>query len=279
MIVRLYVDAKIFYNDTYELLTGNEALNMVFLGDLSARLSEGSRADETDWVMAAVHDEGCVLAALMLPGEPLQIYAKDSGCAKGFEALADVFCGAGARLPGVNAEYNMAEAFAKAYSDAADVTYSVAKKGRVYVLDQLSQELCTKGQIRLADKRDLAFLPYWWSGFFGDVDVPESLEAYERLVHAKNLYILEDEGVPVSMGRIDQQLEQVCGLGLIYTPPYFRNKGYATRITADLSKICLDRGYQPALVTDLANPISNSIYQKLGYKPSYDTLEIVFAGC
>lgn len=66
-------------------------------------------------------------------------------------------------------------------------------------------------------------------------------------------------------------------IGMVYTPPYFRKSGYASSCVAQVSKLVLDMGYKYAsLFTNLANPISNSIYQKIGYKPICDYNELVF---
>ncbi len=66
-------------------------------------------------------------------------------------------------------------------------------------------------------------------------------------------------------------------LTAIMTPPYFRNKGYAGSCVAQLSQRILDEGYRyVSLFTDLANPTSNSIYQKIGYQPVCDYEQISF---
>jgi len=46
---------------------------------------------------------------------------------------------------------------------------------------------------------------------------------------------------------------------------------------AALSEMLLDRGYQFCfLYTDLANPTSNRIYQRIGYEPVCDVIEYRF---
>ena len=60
-------------------------------------------------------------------------------------------------------------------------------------------------------------------------------------------------------------------INLVYTPKGLRRHGYATSCVAELSQRLLDLGYQfCTLFADLANPISNSIYQKIGYQPIGD---------
>ena len=87
----------------------------------------------------------------------------------------------------------------------------------------------------------------------------------------------KDKGMPVSMAKISRDLQTVCVVGLVYTPPYFRGNGYATSCVAAVSQFGLDRGFKNCvLYTDLANPTSNSIYMKIGYKPICDSIEIKF---
>jgi predicted GNAT family acetyltransferase len=75
----------------------------------------------------------------------------------------------------------------------------------------------------------------------------------------------------------NREMRSVCGVSGVYTPPYFRGKGYASSCVAALSRLILERGFTKCvLYTDLANPTSNSIYQKIGYKPVCDSLEIKF---
>jgi predicted GNAT family acetyltransferase len=56
----------------------------------------------------------------------------------------------------------------------------------------------------------------------------------------------------------------------VYTPPHYRNRGYAAACVAALSKRLLDSGRKfCALFADAENPISNGIYRKIGYRDVY----------
>jgi len=56
-----------------------------------------------------------------------------------------------------------------------------------------------------------------------------------------------------------------------------RKKGYATSCVAKLSQVILDKGFKKCvLYTDMANPTSNSIYQKIGYQPICDSVMLKF---
>jgi len=58
-----------------------------------------------------------------------------------------------------------------------------------------------------------------------------------------------------------------------------RRRGYATAAVGALTRLLLDEGNRYCcLYTNLANPTSNRIYQKIGYQPLCDVNEYVLAG-
>jgi predicted GNAT family acetyltransferase len=152
---------------------------------------------------------------------------------------------------------------------------------RIYELREVNPDI-PASVLRLATEKDMAFLPYWIEGFnadcFGHTPSPKpDIETYRYLIDKKTLYILEDNGTPVTMAQRNRAMQTVCGVSFVYTPPYFRGVGYATSCVASLSHLLLKEGFSKCvLYTDLANPTSNSIYQKIGYKPICDSLEIKF---
>lgn len=102
----------------------------------------------------------------------------------------------------------------------------------------------------------------------GEDDAP-----YRYRISTGKLYVLEVGGRPVSMAGYTRELKTAVGVAFVYTPPYLRGNGYATSIVAQLSQMALDKGFtRCVLYTDLKNPTSNSIYQKIGYKPVRDSL-------
>ena len=56
-----------------------------------------------------------------------------------------------------------------------------------------------------------------------------------------------------------------------------RRQGYGGAVTAAASQAALDAGAgHVALFTDLANPTSNALYQRLGYQPVEDRVVLRF---
>ena len=66
-------------------------------------------------------------------------------------------------------------------------------------------------------------------------------------------------------------------IGPVYTLPDHRGRGYGAAVTAAASRWALNRGARNLLIyTDLANPTTNRLYPRLGYRPRYDALELLF---
>ena len=77
--------------------------------------------------------------------------------------------------------------------------------------------------------------------------------------------VWEAGGVPVSLACVTRQVAGMVRVGPVYTPPERRGHGYASAVTAEVSRAaCAAGAGEVLLYTDLANPVSNSIYQRIG---------------
>lgn len=93
-------------------------------------------------------------------------------------------------------------------------------------------------------------------------------EAARRHIKNKCLFFWKDsDSKVVSMAANSRETKNGATLSWVYTPKELRGSGYASSIVAALSQKLLDDGKEfTNLFTDLLNPTSNSIYQKVGYK-------------
>ncbi len=81
-------------------------------------------------------------------------------------------------------------------------------------------------------------------------------------------------GEPVAYAAASVPSHGMSRIGSVYTPREHRGHGYGSAVTAAVSQWALDNGASDVvLFTDLSNPTSNSIYQKLGYVPVLDAID------
>ena len=90
-------------------------------------------------------------------------------------------------------------------------------------------------------------------------------------------YLLEKDGKIVATASSNRHLTKGKSIGNVYTPKEERGKGYAYNLVYRISKEFLDSGLEYCvLFTDDSNPISNHVYEKIGYERRADTTEILF---
>ncbi|MCP1183716.1 GNAT family N-acetyltransferase [Paenibacillus sp. 1781tsa1] len=189
------------------------------------------------------------------------------------------------KIPGVTTEKKLAEYFAEEYVLSKGTTIHTTMRQCIYELTTVNPDIPRIGTVRLLDKKDLHFFPYWAEAFsaassYGKTEmfIPQEAEPYLYRIASKKLYVLEDDkGMPVSMAGFTRAMQTAIGVAFVYTPPYERGKGYATSIVAHISQLALEKGFTKCvLYTDLENPTSNSIYRKIGYMPICDSLQLEF---
>ena len=123
----------------------------------------------------------------------------------------------------------------------------------------------------------------WMEGFTTEAHGVSDRRAAERMVDQRlasrnaGLHLWID-GEPVCMAGASGPTATGIRIGLVYTPPGHRRRGYANAYVAALSQLLLDSGRQRCfLFTDLANPTSNSIYQGIGFRPLSDRHVVRFS--
>jgi predicted GNAT family acetyltransferase len=287
MKFKLYKDVHGFYNDTYDVLIRHEAQNLIPLGNIIIGHEGKDKTDWRDpvnWLMATVSDANDILlTAIMTPPHNITLYATDNLInPKAISCLIDGL--KDYEIPGVITEKKLAELFAEEYTARKGLTFKITMSQRIYELKAVNPNIKQFGVVRLLEEKDMYFFPYWAEAFssaeiYGKTEmfIPQDAKPYQYRLSTKKFYVLEENGIPVSMAAFTREMQSVIGVAFVYTPPYFRGKGYASSCVAQISQLALDKGFSKCvLYTDLLNPTSNSIYQKIGYTAICDSLMLKF---
>jgi GNAT superfamily N-acetyltransferase len=184
------------------------------------------------------------------------------------------------QLPGVNAEQGDAEAFAAAWCGLTGAAWREFRRSRLFRLGQLvAPDPSPPGAARVAAAADRALLESWFAAFrreMPDLGGPGADMIEDRLRHG-GMTLWEAEGAAVSLAGSSRPAEGVVRLGPVYTPPDQRGRGYGGAVTAAVSGAALGAGAAHVILfTDLANPTSNALYRRLGYRPVEDRLVLEF---
>lgn len=222
--------------------------------------------------------DGAVIGAFMhTPPWPVALTRVTAGEAA---ELASVLADAGRALAGVNGDPATARAFASAWQARTGCTVTVHRRMRQYRLAGLiPPDPFPPGAARRAGPADRALLLAWIEAFSREVDdvtASPGPAVDDRLSHG-GLTLWETGGQPVSLAGLTRQVAGQVRVGPVYTPPELRGRGYAGAVTATVSQAALAAGADEVLLyADLANPTSNTLYQRLGYEAVADHLSLLF---
>jgi len=213
-------------------------------------------------------------AFLQTPPHPVLVATLPLGSAG---SLVDLLI-AEAALPGaVNVTAQDATSCLGAWTAVSGGGGTVTLRTRLFRLGALvPPEPTPSGAARVADQADRELLIHWHDAFGAEAHgaIHEDAEATvtDRLSH-RGLVLWETGGEPVAMAGLTRAVAGVVRVGAVYTPPEHRRRGYGGAITTAASQAALDSGaVAVVLFTDLANPTSNALYQRLGYRPVGDRL-------
>ena len=276
-----YHDAQAFLNTTQPVFEENEVLFGLMLG-ISLRLVENPLRYGTNPYLATVSDhEELQLIALMTPPHKLQIASFFGDSTKAIELLALNLQKGGWNVPAVLAEEELAKCFEAEWNVLTGVHSEHGMRQRIYQLRAVKHHDYPSGRFRQATAEDLSFAATWKAFFrddcFGSSNSEECTKEIRTMIESGDLYIWEDP-LPVSMAGFSRPTKTGVSIGLVYTPPEFRKHGYASALVASLSALALKNGKRfCTLYTDLSNPTSNSIYQRIGYDVVADVMDVNFA--
>jgi predicted GNAT family acetyltransferase len=180
-------------------------------------------------------------------------------------------------LPGVSGAAATAAFFAGCWAETRRVPAAPEEGMRLYELAALRPPTGVLGELRVATAGDVDLLLAWLVGFEADTGAAASPPATLRRRVDAGLVWIWDNGAPMAMASLTPTLAGVSRVGLVYTSPDERGRGYGAACTAAISKVALETGSSRCILyTQLSNPRSNAIYRRLGYEPIQEILHYRF---
>jgi uncharacterized protein len=283
MEVLRYRDAVAFRRDGDRVLVADPARNQLFLGLLQTLVDEPHVYPSFRLWLA---DDGGLPVGLALQTEPHNVVLADPTHEAAVDALASAVVGDGGLLPGVVANLPWADRFAACVERRTGRGVSRVLREGVWELTAVAEVPAPPGAPRPATPRDRDLLMTWQRDFAAEslpADFPWNEAETERIVDlrlsgAGGGYWLWELGEPVSLSGFRLIPGAGARIGPVYTPPEHRGRGFATRLVADLSAGRLAVGDRACyLYTDLANPTSNAIYERIGYVKLCEAADVLFA--
>jgi RimJ/RimL family protein N-acetyltransferase len=268
-------DPHAFTESARSLLLREPVVNTVPLTVLD-HLRDGHRYGEEPALLAWYTEQGEVTGAvLQTPPFGLQLIALPAGSER---ELVERLRQRGSSIPDANGTEEAVRRFSECWVDGTGLTAEPSLRLRLFRLDRLvPPEPPPAGSARLASQDDLDLLLSWIRAFRDEANPrgtdPDRSMFQQRVDQQLFWFWLDEQGDPVATAGRTATIAGVSRVAPVYTPPEHRRHGYAAGVTAACSQHALDTGTeQVILFTDLANPTSNAIYQRLGFRPIDDRL-------
>jgi RimJ/RimL family protein N-acetyltransferase len=195
--------------------------------------------------------------------------------------LAEAWIGTGrARPAGVMGRVETAEAVAAEFAERTGGGYRARPKHSMRLFEfaePTPPDPAPRGEHRFATLADVDLAVRWDIAFLEDcgIEAPPNQEPFTRgRIEEGRSVLWTVDGEPVAMACFSTIAAETSRITGVYTPPEYRRNGYAAGVTWAVTHAAQTAGARHVLLhTDLSNPTSNGVYQRLGYRPIHDVTE------
>lgn len=194
-------------------------------------------------------------------------------------ALADAISDVRIDLPGASGQVQEAAAFAGRWAERRKQPVRPVRAQRIFEAREVRMPAHVPGLLRQASITDRERVIEWMISFQkenGDGPAEDTQAVADRRITAGEVWLWEKDKECVSMAAMTPAVEGVRRLNYVYTPPGLRRQGFAEACVAGLTARLLDQGFRVMLYAGLENPISNSIYSRIGYRAVFDMMHFRF---
>ncbi len=258
--------------DAFEAdLRARESENSLILGLLYGLVS-GERRSEA--LVGASLTRGDTLLGFALRTVPDTALLLTGMPDEAVDCLVQTLDEAGIELTGVNGVCEASVRFAESWARRRSLNVTQGMKTGLFELTAVQMPDLADGRLGRAEPDDEATLEAFLTAFFRETDPTDEAPnrkaraVLQRLAPMGRVYTWRDRGGHlVSTVSVVRETPDGASISLVYTPPEHRGCGHASRAVASLSQRILDGGRSRCnLYTDLANPTSNAIYPRVGYR-------------
>jgi uncharacterized protein len=285
MRVTRYGEVDEFLERAGPFLEEREAEHNLILG-LSSQLRRNSRLFGDDPYLAVVEEEGGGVCGVVFRTPPHNLVLSELDEERAIEPVVAAVRDEFESLPGVLGPKERAAQFAAAWEAATGAQGRLELAQRAFRVDRVEPPQGVPGRMRAYEPSDRELATRWMDAFTAEA-LPENAphpQSSEEFVDRRHEdpdggLVFWEDGEVVSVAGYGGLTPNGIRIGPVYTPPELRGRGYGSAVTAALTQQLLDGGRRFCfLFTDLANPTSNSIYQRIGYRAVTDVDLWTFSG-
>jgi len=257
--------------DATQTLRAADPVRTNILGSIALSVVDGRAYDREFWFVAEDDDGDVVGAACWTLPHKLVLGPWTPEVVR---AIGEAAAATGVPVHGAIVPVELADAIAE----------SVGRRGvpymgeRVLALGEYVAPDPVPGGLRAITAADLDHVERWIDEFTRECGILAVDNRAAARASIGRLWFWEDDGVAVSMAGHASVVETpgavVARIGPVYTPPAQRGNRYGSAVTAAVVEHLLPDVDAVMLYTDAANPTSNAIYERLGFRHVADIVDL-----
>jgi uncharacterized protein len=172
------------------------------------------------------------------------------------------------------------EGFARAWHQQTGQVHTVAFHLRHFELTGSPVFSTAPGSLRLPETDEHELIANWQIDFIKEAGLPDEgarvRRIFARRIERGLVRVWDHEGAVAFVGFGDGP-DATARVAPVYTLPGFRGRGYASAMVGELTRELFAAGKRAIyLTTDVANPTSNAIYERIGFRPVADHYHFEF---
>ena len=276
---RFSADVRPYAAQVWDLLVAQPVANTVALTTIDHVRAGRSWSDQESVFGWFADERGVSGAVSMTPPYELLLAEVPEPT---MPALVDALRAAQVPVPGVVGEAAAVDRFTALWTASTGLRIEPGMRQRLYRLGTLrAPDPLPPGRAERAEGEDAVLVANWYAAFQREVGtVPVDVEpiASDAVEHGMVWLWRDRVGAPVALASHTRVVAGVSRVGPVYVPPVGRRRGHGAAVTAACTEGALRAGAADVvLFTDLANPTSNEVYQRIGFEPLHDHQMVRFA--
>lgn len=265
---KFYKSGKDFLTDNGKILAEHPLETVYFKGNAKAI----EQANENDFLVR-VDGDGKVLLAVHYKSFPMVIFGDMDLCRE----LAEIVAANKLTFDKVLGEKLVCEKFLNEYESLAGGSHAIN-----HAMDLMCcRKVLTSdvGGVERPTESDVDELVELKTNFLieamGDEADREHVAKTTRDT-LSDFVVIRQDGTIVSIAAKRRETDRLAAISEVYTLPNYRCKGLSCKVVTYLTADILSSGKLPYLFVDKTNPISNHLYQKIGYEYVTPQFEICY---
>lgn len=257
------------------VLERNEEKYALPLG-LCYRLQQTSQAEQPKPLMVSISSRVGELRASALRTSPHYLLVQSEPlCEQALDLLANSLAERGFALPGVNGISDASDCFARSWERYASAAASLETRQRAYALRELKPQQTPLGKLTRAQPEQATLILEWLLAMIAETG-PANQSAWtitevSMLIKDGNVCLWCVGEEPAAMAFFNRHTRRSVAISGVYTDAEKRGRGFATALVAAMCGQGLAGGREfVTLFTDAENPVSNAVYQRVGFYPVCD---------